>query len=603
MANQVTINQGDYVYFYDLSIGDIISREWLFPGGTPTGGTGFAQAVQYIDVNGSGFSVTLTVTDPSISLSKTENSAIVVDPQDFFVSLLITDGVNPISSTDMSRQVYFIATGPTGSGISQYTWNLPGTGGFTGSSNIVSLSLIDWSNLTGSDLGSVYTPFVTSPSVIATTVLNESGNSYQNLTYNKSGFEELLNLCEYPGITGPTYIQYYDSSLIVDPSNTSGFSIGSTGYYLTSGLGLSGNGVFVEINQTTPIFDNSYFHCQGELMTLFLPSYDVNSGFVNGQVIASYQTYNSLGVSPASSVSSLSRFKVGNYMYPGDISSVQSNYFYFGDTNSTLKNLGLVDSTSLPTWNKTYRGWSADSIESLINDISYASLSSKSYENLMTNSLSTWLPGFQDNTGTDSGFTNSNEYGGPCIPFSVSTSPLNWTWYIYTSHSRSLDDLYEWGPYDIELYNSGSTPNTPSGSFFVMGNNGYGDGISKVIEDWLSTNGLSSYIGVTAGPDFSVYERYYSVAGMPYPDPTEFNGIRISIKENYIGSDIVPLGITGPNYLMKISFSGSVTNTSVTPNSNYTIASWMGLSKNYITNPYQEQIDPDTPKRGWQFNG
>lgn len=600
MANQVVINQGDYVYFYDLSIGSVISRDWLFPGGTPTGGTGFAQAVQYTGVNSSGYSVGLTISDSSTSKSITEPNIVSVSPQDFFVSLQITDGTNPISSTDMSRNVVFTATGPTGSGISQYTWSIPGTAGFTGTSNTYSISLIDWSNLTGSNIGAVYTPYVTTPTVIATTVLGQSANSYQTLTYNKSGYEEILNLCDYPGSTGTHFTQYLDSSLIHDPTNTSGFSIGATGYYLTSAFGFTGNGVFVQISQPSLVFDNAYFHAQGEVMTLLSPSWDVQNGSVTGQVVASYSAYNSMGLAPAAAVSSLPRFTVGNYIYPNDISTVQSDYFYFADTSNALRNLGVANLPQLPT----SRFWSEGSIEDYLNDISFGSISSRSFEKNVSASTSTWLPGYRDLVATDCGFPNSQNYGGPAIPFDIGIAPLNWTLTFYTSDTRNMNNLVSRGSYDIELYDSGSTANTPTGNFFVVGDNAYGTGLASIIQNWISTNNLSPYIGVTSGQIYSTFERTYEVWGDSYPDPSEFHGLKLFIKEDYINSSYTyPIGITGDTFLMKIVFSGNVENSYTSPSTNYSIASWLGFSQNYISNPYQEQNDPDQPKRGWQFNG
>lgn len=600
MANQVVINQGDYVYFYDLSIGNVISREWLFPGGTPTGGTSFAQAVQYISVNSAGYPVTLTVYDPYISKTVTEPNLVSVLPQNFFVSLEITDGTNPISATDMSRNVVFTATGPTGSGISQYIWSIPGTAGFTGTSNTYSISLIDWGNLTGSNLGAVYTTYVTTPTVIATTVLGQSANSYQTLTYNKSGYNEFLNLCNYPGETGSHYSQYLVASLISDPADSSGFSIGATSYFLTSQFGLSGNGIFVQIAQPSAIFDNTYFHAQGESMTFFSPSWDVSPTSISGQVVASYSIYNSLSVPPAAAVSSLPRYTVGNYMYPNDISSVQSDYFYFADTSSAIKNLGTA--TEDPPVSSS-RYWSEEAIEAYLNDISFASISSRSYEKNVT-SGSTSLPGYKDKIGQSSGFPNSIANGGPAIPFSVSIAPVNWSLTFYTSDTRSLNDLVSRGPYDIEIYNSGGTGNTPNGNFIVVGDNAYGVGVASILQSWFSSNNLSPYIGVSSGVVYSTFERAYSVLGNEYPDPNEFQGLKLFIKEDYISSAYTyPIGITGDTFLMKISFSGNVLNKDVSPNTNYSIASWLGFSQNYISNPYQETSDPNNPRRGWQFNG
>ncbi len=119
MANTpVGIRQGDYIYYYDESQGFILSRDWYFPGGTPTGGTAFAPSIQYLTPNTSGYDARLTVTDGFVYATETKNNIIVVYPEisDFQI-LVLNDSGSPISASDMSSNVVFVATGGTGSGI------------------------------------------------------------------------------------------------------------------------------------------------------------------------------------------------------------------------------------------------------------------------------------------------------------------------------------------------------------------------------------------------------------------------------------------------------------------------------------------------------
>ena len=50
------IEQGDIIYYYDTSIGDVVQRDWSFQGGTPTGATSYGPAVTYNGVNSNGYS-------------------------------------------------------------------------------------------------------------------------------------------------------------------------------------------------------------------------------------------------------------------------------------------------------------------------------------------------------------------------------------------------------------------------------------------------------------------------------------------------------------------------------------------------------------------
>ena len=55
MANkQLAINQGDHIYYYDLSTGGV-SRAWTFQGGTPSTSTVYGPDIRYYTVNYSGY--------------------------------------------------------------------------------------------------------------------------------------------------------------------------------------------------------------------------------------------------------------------------------------------------------------------------------------------------------------------------------------------------------------------------------------------------------------------------------------------------------------------------------------------------------------------
>ena len=79
---QIGVNQGDIVYFFDQSVGSIVSRDWFFPGGSPTGGTAYGPQVRYNSVNSMGYDVSLSITDiAGVTAGITKSNIIVVSPE------------------------------------------------------------------------------------------------------------------------------------------------------------------------------------------------------------------------------------------------------------------------------------------------------------------------------------------------------------------------------------------------------------------------------------------------------------------------------------------------------------------------------------------
>ena len=572
---QFDINQGDYIYYYDSSIGDVVSREWYFPGGTPTGATSPNLQVRYTTPNTSGFPVFLTVSDGTQEVGK-KVGVTKVYPEDFSLDLLVLGDSSPISSSDMSYNVTYIATGSTGSGISYYSWDIPGTAGFTGTSNMFTISLYDWKDLTGSDLGVEYSTYVTNPTVSAFTLIGNSKNSTKKLTYNKSGIPDFTNLCDFPTATGPTShnLSYFDVS--IRPQ-------------LTNQIGFPGSGFVFKISQlSTLAFNNSSFHAQGESLTLYTPSSDISGGFVNGFLISSYTSFKKIGAPTEvlDGISNLSRYTLGNYMYPGDIYSYLGNTFYFADSYETLA--GLTGS----------RYWSNDSILLLCTDTSFASISSKSYEISGSD-----LPATKELL--NGGFTGGSIYGGPCVPSdNLNDSEPSIVLDFYCSPDRNLSNVTLTSSIIVTLGAKGIS-NSPDGNLILCQDTSYGSlfGVSSILNDYFSLYDLGPYVGATSSPYFSTYENRY-LNDPDYPQPSEFNGIRISILDDYITSSkgTLPLGLTGDSYLLKIVMSGE-TPAGLTGSNSYKISEWLGLSQDFIVNPYQYSTDQESPRRGWRFNG
>jgi len=602
--NPVGIYQGDYLYFYDLSVGSIISRDWYFPGGSPTGSNEFAPIIQYNSPNEAGYSATLTVSDGALTASVTERNIVIVYPESSSdIQLNIYQNNNP---ENMSSEVTYGISGSTGSGLSYYTWNIPGVGGFTGTSNTYSVTLDDWKVLTGSEYGAVYSTYQGTAQGSITTLSGNTFSDSESITYNKSGVEEYINLCNYPSVTGPTAhnVKYFDIQPVVyyDSGSEEVVGGGGTVYRLTSSISMPGSGLVLQVFQTpTPIFNNTSFHAQGESMTFYSPSWDIgpeNGGATIGQVVASYSAFNTLGITGGivSNVSGLTRYTQGNYMKPSDIGDNQSYRFYFADVRNQLV---------YPTQLRSERYWSQDAINVYLNDTSFASVSSRSWE-----TGSTTLPGIIDHTSAYAGFTSI--YGGPGVPFDGDSS-VTFTIQYYGSTNRDLSGSTLLATHNIPLGTGGigDRGNSPARTFLLAQDTGYGPGIASKLNTWFSANNLSPYMGATASPYFATYENAQATNGAVYPTPAagvdyafpqDFNGIRLSILDDYMTSSkgTLPFGLGSNKYLTKIILSGTAYNPD--QSTTYNISAWLGLSRTTITNPYWAYSNSE-PRRGFYFNG
>jgi len=597
--NPVGVYQGDYLYFYDLSVGSIISRDWYFPGGSPTGSNLFAPIIQYNSPNQSGYSATLTVSDGALTASVTEGNLVIVYPESASdIRLNIYQNNNP---ENMSWTVTYGISGSTGSGLSYYTWNIPGVGGFTGTSNTYSVALNDWGVLTGSEYGAVYSTYQGTAQASITTLSGNTFSDSESITYNKSGVGEGINLCDYPAAASPTAhnVKYFDIQPVV---YYDGSGEGGTAYRLTSSISMSGSGLVLQVFQTpTPIFNNTSFHAQGESMTFYSPSWDISplqGSAIEGQVVASYSAFNTLGITGGivSNVSSLTRYTQGNYMKPSDIGNNQSYRFYFADVFNQLV---------YPTQLGSGRYWSQDAINVYLNDTSFASVSSRSYE-----ISGQTLPGIIDKTSDYAGFVSL--YGGPGVPFDGDHNVI-FTIQYYGSTNRNLSGSTLLATHNIPLGTGGigDRGNSPLRTFLLAQDTGYGPGIATKLNTWFSANNLSPYMGATASPYFATYENAQAINGAVYPTPAaavnyafpqDFNGIRLSILDDYITSSkgTLPFGLGSNKYLTKIVLSGTAYNPD--QSTTYNISAWLGLSPATITNPYW-QYSNDVPRRGFQFNG
>jgi hypothetical protein len=143
---QIGVNQGDTVYYFDQSVGSVVTRNWFFPGGTPTGGTAFGPAIQYNSVNSFGYNASLLVTDAAgITAAASKSNIIVVSPEVANPSITISP-----STLYMGPVVTYGVAGSTGTGFVSYAWNIPGIGATSGSSlSTVTKQYNDWYALAG----------------------------------------------------------------------------------------------------------------------------------------------------------------------------------------------------------------------------------------------------------------------------------------------------------------------------------------------------------------------------------------------------------------------------------------------------------------------
>jgi hypothetical protein len=411
--NKINLTQGDYIYYYDTSLGAIVSRNWDIRGGSPTGATSFAVTARYKVPNSSGYGVGLTVTDNvNVTDSVFVPNAITVFPEIENFSLAILKNGLPVSSSDMSVTLTYQATGtirPAPTGNYYYQWFIPGTGGtlgFTGSSKTIAQivkSTSSWLNLTGSEIGSPYGEYTGSARITVTSPLGNVYTGTKAITYNKSGFPESF---------------YFPNSMpfrvgVVNAENQ-GAGSPEQSYLdsLTPRFGLPGQGPVFAFWSEDGFIDNQSMHSHTEQITVYTPSWDFTfsgciPGQMTGQLIVSGSILNQLSNSTTSTgdvtghpAPLISRYTQGNYMAPGDIPNLLYNTFYYADTNSQW--LPLFDRASFGAgysgiqqytgWNATYPlgasifpAWSAASIAEQFNysdfgTLAFASISSKSYD-------------------------------------------------------------------------------------------------------------------------------------------------------------------------------------------------------------------------------
>lgn len=563
----VTITQGDYIYYQDTSTGGPTSRQWSFPGGTPTGATATNPLIQYLSPSTPGFDATLTAIKAlpggsNLTSTKTEANIIKVNSENLSVTLTATP-----STSRMSSPIVYGASGPTGN-VAYYSWSLAGTAGFTGTNNNQSLNIYSWLALTGSELGATYDSYTTASSVTATSMLSNTATSSVNVTYTKNGPAENYNYNDdqYTPNTG-----YYTASIV------SGVT--------TNALSMSGSGYVISVDTKLPDgsypIDNQYFRAHSELLVFRSPSMDIlyssQYGYIPGQFIASLFPFQVLGVSQ-NGWENETRYTLGNYMFPGDISTYFDFVFYFADVLNVVRDLS------------GNRSWSTSQMESIFNDYSVASQSSRALEVLGTS-----IKPAAFNLNLD-GSANTGP-GGACLP-SGQRAGGDVILTLTIEFGNSISTIVPAWNVDIGVtISSGGQPgNSDNGELVFAEDYGTGpnpSGIATLINDQLTTAGYDAYIQAEASPD------YAWLKGAGLYNTNQFQGLKISI---------INRGPTGPNsaYIARVTV---LDNGPWAPDFTYSAfpaspgqSSWLAFNTNYVANPWQVNNTTDpVPRMGWYF--
>ena len=670
--NKVYIVQGDYIYYYDTTPGTVVDRTWNLPGGDPSIGTSPNITTRYIVKNPSGYGAGLTATDligATDTIFIPSYVSVVSEIENLSIITLTTAGApigSPSNVVDMSQNVKFQATGTirsSATGSYYYQFLIPGTGGavgFTGTSkqNIsVTKKIFDWGDLTGSESGSTYSPYTASAIL---TVTSPTGNLYSastSVTYNKSGITDFLNLADYPAAnsTTPHKTQRFLSAVVLPYDFVS-----------TTNVGMAGYGPIICVNLLQPGgsgMSNLSFHSQGEPIYYYSPFFEfsypgLTPGMLTGQTISSgsilttlepysgsglikltiYQWDNStfgyvptdLSVSPFN-ISGLTRYSVGNYMYPGDIySSVLGYKFYYADTNNQIPLDPYYQEDNPPDDN---RYWSSYAITNYINDTSFACLTSRGYESTttrLTPAATLLLNGGESLLNTSVGYDSKLPFrmGGvlPSGKWAQSNIILTFTFYFNNSRSFTPQVIKS---VNITVGASGATGNSYDGNLMYANNrptnmgvppHGVTGGFVDIINSKLATTAPTSggvtggvnlkyYFGATAAPEYQWRETAYaSTVGAAEPACWYVQGVKFSIYEDYIntakGGSPNPYGVANGYYLVKVLITdNSASWFPGTTGPKYTAVDWMGLGQSTIANPYQYTVGGTSARRGWYFPG
>ena len=615
MSEQVGINQGDHIYYYDLSTGGI-TREWFFQGGSPTGGTAHSPDVRYYGVNYTGYSTTLVVTGAGgITAAATKSNVIVVYPELFNPYIEITSGLGEIDDSPMGKPLTYSISGTASSGYSNYAWNIPQLGATSGSLlSSVNYTTTDWYTLTGTYIGAPNSSYLATSLCNVTSVAGNQAALSSNINFRKIGIEESVNYWS-PG-TYATSGKYYDTSVLT---------------LRTSSIGLGGNSLIfkIDFNPYTPKWNNLIFHSTQEAVYLWPNSPDVLRTYAPVKTNIILTGSSLVSASVTGSYISKPRIMTGNYIIPGDILTNFDNRFYIADNSSGGLFTSLFDGL---------RKWSAGAINDFINNKYYLSGSSKFIElggfvksyvgeslvRIPSADLASGIGYWQGYLGyawdggwaIEDGSDPPSYYHGVSIPsgalleekYGASEVDVDIRLILRDSAGSVIDD------FEFIVSSFGSIGNTPDVYMISASDSGFGNvsGIATLINNGIIARGggLSNNIIFEANAELCSYTY---VQGLhTYDDGYYFGGLKMSIKDprtsstysnRYIHSLEIMWGSQMSDFMYEVIINDgqfpTVPLASDINASGAAMASWTGLPSK-ITVPSSSYVNYF---RGWKIGG
>lgn len=620
---QLGINQGDHIYYYDLSTGGL-SRNWTFQGGTPPGATSYGPDVRYYGVNYDGYSTGLVITGAGgITAAAYKPNIIVVYPEIFDPGIQITQGMTEVIDSPMSKVVTYSVSGSASSGFSMYNWTIPQLGPTSGSLlSYVNYACTDWYTLTGSYLGSPNASYVATVGLdVISTVGNESAMT-ASFNFRKIGVVENVNYWS-PG-TYATAGRYYDSSTL--PQRTSALGLGGTSLIFK-----------IDLAPYTPKWNNTSFHSTQEAVYFWPNSPDVSKTYssIKTNIILNGSALSSAGITGGYTTSP--RTMSGNYIIPGDIASNFNSKFYISDNLSGNIFTTLVDGL---------RKWNTAAVSDFVLNKYYLSGSSKfielgGYKKVFIESpdplgfgyfirppfadLASGI-GYKNNYLSylwDGGWAAEDGYGYPtsayhgiCIPTSAFIEEIYGGGVVNVDVRIILKDSAgsTITDFQFDLSASSNTGNTPDLYMISACDTSYGNfyGIVSLLNAGIAARpgGLSNNIIFESNISLSPY--YDGGAEGIYLANSYFGGMKMSIKDprtsstysnRYIHSMEISWGSQMQSFLTEVGldfgpFPTAPFASSVTA-SGASMASWTGLPSK-ITVPTSSYTNYF---RGWKIGG
>ena len=609
---QLSINQGDRIYYYDSSRGGI-SRQWTFQGGTPATGSASGTDIKYYGVNYSGYDTGLVVTGAGgITAEAYKSGIVVVYPEIFDPAMVITTGipVDMVSTLFMGKSLTFQVIGTVSSGIDSYSWTIPQLG--PSNSPTVDYTYTDWYLLTGTYLGSPNSSYITNVTCGVVSVVGNETLLTKQVSFRKMGVTERVNY--WPPGTYATSGKYYDCSVMSQR---------------TSALGLGGNSLVIRIDfsQYSPRWNNTSFHSTQEAVYLLPNSPDVSSTYspvktniiLNGDVLVNIGATGGYSTQPG--------VMTGNYIVPNDIASRFASKFFITDQSLGGVLTALVDGN---------RKWNNNAVSDFMENKYYLSGSSKFIElggfyQTTLNGATVNLP--RADLASGYGYTyNSGNYtwdggwptvDGPPIPsewfhgVSIPSSLLLYNLYNYTVNIDVRLKLRDSAGSIIDDFQFIISPvngegNTPDLLMITAGETSWGsfNGLDYLINSGIASRGggLSNNIIFENNQDLSPYN---DLPNGLYNGYGAFGALKMSIidprtSSTYSNRYIHSLEITWGTQMSEFIFYmvGDQTDFPTFPfasdlNALSTTISWTGLPSK-ITVPAPSYTDYT---RGWLIGG